>query len=81
MRITTVSSGFTTTQAFTSGVTGAASRVAARAGNGMWKPRVKSPAPASRPRRVGRAAFGEALDSRLIVSLPLSRTGRVRRRS
>ncbi len=57
MRITTVSSGFTTTQAFTSGARGAPSRVAAVALNGMWKPRVNRPAPASIARREGRGAF------------------------
>jgi hypothetical protein len=63
MRITTVSSGFTTTQALTSGgvaAAGAAVCAAASRAKGTWKPRVKVPsaaeALASSPRRGSAAA-------------------------
>src|SRR4051794_29356992 len=51
MRMTTVSSGFTTTQALSSGTAPPVTGLAASAWNGMWKPNMNPPAAAAEPIR------------------------------
>ena len=75
MRMTTVSSGFTTTQALSSGTAAPVVASAASAAvKGMWKPSMKPPAAAAEPARKPRR---EVLSMVVMVILNPSRQPRV----